>query len=139
MFYCRDIFHYLDEETQDAVFYQEEKSFDSLDVLAQKIEREINFLYGKKCKANGAPPTTLVNLVETSINVASHLLELSDNEPYGVRGARIILNFRNLNGVEENIGSFSIDPNTVSIQASKYMLGENPPRLSDVFVLQKNG
>lgn len=113
--FFRDIFHYLDEETQDAVFYQEEESFDSLDVLSRKIETEIKTLYGQKCKASGSPPTILVNLFETSLNVANHLMALSDNEPYGVRGARIILNFRNLNGVEETIGSFMVDPNTVSL------------------------
>ena len=39
---------------------------------------------------------------------------MSDNEPYGVKGARIILVFKNLNGEEQNVGSFNLDPNTVS-------------------------
>ena len=110
--FYRDIFHYLDEETQDAVFYQEEdeSTFENESLLAQKLEAEIQYLFQGK---NGT--TSLVNLVETTSRVAKNLLELSDNEPYGVRGARIILKFRNLSGEDQLIGSFNVDPNTVSL------------------------
>lgn len=43
------------------------------------------------------------------------LIDLTDNEPYGVKGARVILKFRTLNGEEQTMGSFLLDPNTVSI------------------------
>jgi len=105
-----DIFQYLDEETQDAVFYQEEdeSTFESVSLLAQKLEKEINHLFQTKS------PTVLVGLMSTTKQVASHLIELSDNEPYGVKGARVILKFRTLNGEEQTMGSFLLDPNTMS-------------------------
>ena len=146
LLFCRDIFQYLDEETQDAVFYQEEdeSTFESVSLLAQKLEKEINHLFQNKS------PTVLVGLMSTTKQVASHLIELSgnstmiylfififrqqlemrkyvnnysnylidfltDNEPYGVKGARVILKFRTLNGEEQTMGSFLLDPNTVSI------------------------
>jgi hypothetical protein len=72
---CRDIFQYLDEETQDAVFYQEEdeSTFESVSLLAQKLEKEINHLFQNKS------PTVLVGLMSTTKQVASHLIELSGN------------------------------------------------------------
>ena len=74
-FFCRDIFQYLDEETQDAVFYQEEdeSTFESVSLLAQKLEKEINHLFQNKS------PTVLVGLMSTTKQVASHLIELSGN------------------------------------------------------------
>ena len=45
--------------------------------------------------------------------VASQLLDLSENEPYGVKGARVILKLRS-NNKEQNIGSFTLDQCTVS-------------------------
>jgi len=110
LLFCRDIFQYLDEETQDAVFYQEEdeSTFESVSLLAQKLEKEINHLFQNKS------PTVLVGLMSTTKQVASHLIELSDNEPYGVKGARVILKFRTLNGEEQTMGSFLLDPNTMS-------------------------
>ena len=75
LFFCRDIFQYLDEETQDAVFYQEEdeSTFESVSLLAQKLEKEINHLFQNKS------PTVLVGLMSTTKQVASHLIELSGN------------------------------------------------------------
>ena len=74
-FFCRDIFQYLDEETQDAVFYQEEdeSTFESVSLLAQKLEKEINHLFQRKS------PTVLSGLISTTKQVASHLIELSGN------------------------------------------------------------
>jgi len=108
--HASDIFQYLDEETQDAVFYQEEdeSTFESVSLLAQKLEKEINHLFQRKS------PTVLSGLISTTKQVASHLIELSDNEPYGVKGARVILKFRTLNGEEQTMGSFLLDPNTMS-------------------------
>jgi len=105
-----DIFQYLDEETQDAVFYQDEdeSTFESVSLLAQKLEKEVNSLFQRNS------PTVLVGLNNTTKQVASHLLELSDNEPYGVKGARVILKFRTLNGEEQTMGSFLLDPHTMS-------------------------
>jgi hypothetical protein len=105
-----DIFKYLDEETQDAVYYQEEdeSTFESVSLLAQKLEKEINDLFQRNS------PTILVGLNSTTKQVASHLLELSDNEPYGVKGARVLLKFRTLNGEEQTMGSFLLDPHTMS-------------------------
>merc|ERR1711936_883167 len=105
-----DIFQYLDEETQDAVYYQEEdeSTFESVSLLAQKLEKEINDLFQRNS------PTILVGLNSTTKQVASHLLELSDNEPYGVKGARVLLKFRTLNGEEQTMGSFLLDPHTMS-------------------------
>ena len=73
LLFCRDIFQYLDEETQDAVFYQEEdeSTFESVSLLAQKLEKEINHLFQNKS------PTVLVGLMSTTKQVASHLIELS--------------------------------------------------------------
>ena len=75
LLFCRDIFQYLDEETQDAVFYQEEdeSTFESVSLLAQKLEKEINHLFQNKS------PTVLVGLMSTTKQVASHLIELSGN------------------------------------------------------------
>jgi len=113
-----DIFHYLDEETQDGLYYQEveedESTFESVTLLAQKLEKEVNALFQNNSKVGSNPPTILVNLSETTNRVAHHLLELSDNEPYGVKGARIFVKFTSLNGEERIIGSFTLDPNTVS-------------------------
>merc|ERR1712156_503224 len=105
-----DIFPYLDEETRDAVFYQEEdeSTFESVSLLAQKLEKEINNLFQRQS------PTVLVGLISTTKQVASHLIELSENEPYGVKGARVILKFRTSNGEEQTMGSFLLDPNTMS-------------------------
>lgn len=110
-----DVFPYLDEETQDAVFYQEPEEeyefiLDSAPLLAQKMEKEITHLFHKK----NSGPTELVGLMDTMNKLSCHLLELSDNEPYGIKGARVILKLRNLNGIEEVVGSFMLDPNTVS-------------------------
>lgn len=106
--YCRDTFPYLDEETQDAVFYQEEddSTFISVPLLAQKLEKEASNLF--------TDGLILVGLLETMNKVASQLLELAEREPYGVKGARVILKLKHLNGEEEKVGSFSLDPNTVS-------------------------
>jgi len=105
-----DIFQYLDEETQDAIYYQEEEEsmFESVSLLSQKLEKEINVLFQRNS------PTILVGLNSTTKQVASHLLELSDNEPYGVKGARVLLKFRTLNGEEQTMGSFLLDPHTMS-------------------------
>ena len=46
-FFYRDIFPYLDEDAQDAVYYQEEdeSTFVSVPLLAQKLEKEVNKFY----------------------------------------------------------------------------------------------
>ena len=80
-----------------------------MSLLAQKLEKEINHLFQRQS------PTVLVGLISTTKQVASHLIELSDNEPYGVKGARVILKFRTSSGEEQTMGSFLLDPNTVSI------------------------
>ena len=59
-------------------------------------------------------PTVLLGLSETTSRVANQLIQMSDNEPYGVKGARVILKFKTSNGEEQSIGSFSLDPDTVS-------------------------
>merc|ERR1712062_901174 len=58
--------------------------------------------------------TLLIGLLQTMKKVASQLLDISDNEPYGVKGAKVILKLKYSNGSEESIGSFALDPNTVS-------------------------
>ena len=115
MFFSRDaIFPYLDEETQDAVFYyqdeqhQQDESIETVPTLTLKMEKEITHLFNQKFS------TELMGLMETLNKLASHILELSDNETYGVKGARVILKLRTLNGVEQTVGSFVLDPNTVS-------------------------
>ena len=99
------------------MYYQEEdeSTFESVSLLAQKLEKEINDLFQRNS------PTILVGLNSTTKQVASHLLELSDNEPYGVKGARVLLKFRTLNGEEQTMGSFLLDPHTVSIFENQYM------------------
>merc|ERR1711983_181353 len=115
-----DIFPYLDEDAQDAVFYQEEdeSTFVSVPLLAQKLEKEVNNLFNNpQLGQNGAtssPSTILVGLMETMNKVASQLLDLSETEPYGVKGARVILKLRSNNGKEQNVGSFTLDQCTVS-------------------------
>jgi len=115
-----DIFPYLDEDAQDAVYYQEEdeSTFVSVPLLAQKLEKEVNNLFNnpqdKQVGATSSPSTILVGLMETMNKVASQLLQLSETEPYGVKGARVILKFRSSNGKEQNIGSFTLDQCTVS-------------------------
>lgn len=114
-----DIFPYLDEDAQDAVFYQEEdeSTFVSVPLLAQKLEKEVNNLFNGQEKQqqdqNTNSSTILVGLMETMSKVASQLLDLSENEPYGVKGARVILKLRS-NNKEQNIGSFTLDQCTVS-------------------------
>jgi len=93
-----DIFPYLDEDAQDAVYYQEEDES----------------TFDKQVGATSSPSTILVGLMETMNKVASQLLQLSETEPYGVKGARVILKFRSSNGKEQNIGSFTLDQCTVS-------------------------
>lgn len=115
-----DIFPYLDEDAQDAVFYQEEdeSTFVSVPLLAQKLEKEVNNLFNNpQLRQDGAPSspsTILVGLMETMNKVASQLLDLSETEPYGVKGARVILKLRSNNGKEQNVGSFTLDQCTVS-------------------------
>jgi len=115
-----DIFPYLDEDAQDAVFYQEEdeSTFVSVPLLAQKLEKEVNNLFNnpqlRQDGATSSPSTILVGLMETMNKVASQLLDLSETEPYGVKGARVILKLRSNNGKEQNVGSFTLDQCTVS-------------------------
>jgi len=120
-----DIFPYLDEDAQDAVFYQEEdeSTFVSVPLLAQKLEKEVNNLFNNpqqqlrqdgSVAASSSPSTILVGLMETMNKVASQLLDLSETEPYGVKGARVILKLRSNNGKEQNVGSFTLDQCTVS-------------------------
>ena len=113
----RDIFPYLDEDAQDAVFYQEEdeSTFVSVPLLAQKLEKEVNNLFNhEQVETNSQSSTILVGLMETMNKVASQLLDLSENEPYGVKGARVILKLRSNAGKEQTIGSFTLDQCTVS-------------------------
>ena len=118
-FFYRDIFPYLDEDAQDAVYYQEEdeSTFVSVPLLAQKLEKEVNNLFNnpqdKQVGATSSPSTILVGLMETMNKVASQLLDLSETEPYGVKGARVILKLRSNNGKEQNVGSFTLDQCTV--------------------------
>ena len=70
----RDVFPYLDEETQDAVFYQEPEEeyefiLDSAPLLAQKMEKEITHLFHKK----NSGPTELVGLMDTMNKLSCHL------------------------------------------------------------------
>ena len=104
----RDIIPYLDEETQDAVYYpdEDESTFTNVPLLSSKLDKEISYLF--------PPSTILMGLLETMKILATQLLELSDSEPYGVKGARVILKMKYSNGTEETIGSFALDPNTVS-------------------------
>ena len=119
LFFYRDIFPYLDEDAQDAVFYQEEdeSTFVSVPLLAQKLEKEVNNLFNnpqlRQDGATSSPSTILVGLMETMNKVASQLLDLSETEPYGVKGARVILKLRSNNGKEQNVGSFTLDQCTV--------------------------
>ena len=46
--------------------------------------------------------------------ISSHLLDLSENEPYGIRGAKVFVRFKTLSGKEAALGHFAIDPETVS-------------------------
>ena len=135
LFFYRDIFPYLDEDAQDAVFYQEEdeSTFVSVPLLAQKLEKEVNNLFNNPQQqfrqdgsgaASSSPSTILVGLMETMNKVASQLLDLSETEPYGVKGARVILKLRSNNGKEQNVGSFTLDQCTVrNHQILKYFLG----------------
>jgi len=103
-----DIVPYLDEETQDALYYQDEdeSTFNNVTLLSSKLEKEISYLF--------PPSTLLIGLLQTMKKVASQLLDISDNEPYGVKGAKVILKLKYSNGSEESVGSFALDPNTVS-------------------------
>jgi len=105
-----DIVPYLDEETQDALYYQDEDeytdTFNNVPLLSSKLEKEISYLF--------PPSTLLIGLLQTMKKVASQLLDISDNEPYGVKGAKVILKLKYSNGSEESVGSFALDPNTVS-------------------------
>ena len=105
---CRDIIPYLDEETQDAVYYpdEDESTYTNVPLLSSKLEKEISYLF--------PPSTILIGLLETMKILATQLLDLSDSEPYGVKGARVILKMKYSNGTEDTIGSFALDPNTVS-------------------------
>ena len=135
LFFYRDIFPYLDEDAQDAVFYQEEdeSTFVSVPLLAQKLEKEVNNLFNNPQQqfrqdgsgaASSSPSTILVGLMETMNKVASQLLDLSETEPYGVKGARVILKLRSNNGKEQNVGSFTLDQCTVrNHQILNYFLG----------------
>ena len=109
-FIYRDIVPYLDEETQDALYYQDEDeytdTFNNVPLLSSKLEKEISYLF--------PPSTLLLGLLQTMKKVASQLLDISDNEPYGVKGAKVILKLKYSNGSEESVGSFALDPNTVS-------------------------
>ena len=107
-FIYRDIVPYLDEETQDALYYQDEdeSTFNNVTLLSSKLEKEISYLF--------PPSTLLIGLLQTMKKVASQLLDISDNEPYGVKGAKVILKLKYSNGSEESVGSFALDPNTVS-------------------------
>ena len=107
-FFYRDIVPYLDEETQDALYYQDEDepTFNNVPLLSSKLEKEISYMF--------PPSTLLIGLLQTMKKVASQLLDISDNEPYGVKGAKVILKLKYSNGSEESIGSFALDPNTVS-------------------------
>jgi len=102
------------------VFYQEEdeSTFVSVPLLAQKLEKEVNNLFNnpqlRQDGATSSPSTILVGLMETMNKVASQLLDLSETEPYGVKGARVILKLRSNNGKEQNVGSFTLDQCTVS-------------------------
>ena len=108
IFFYRDIVPYLDEETQDALYYQDEDepTFNNVPLLSSKLEKEISYMF--------PPSTLLIGLLQTMKKVASQLLDISDNEPYGVKGAKVILKLKYSNGSEESIGSFALDPNTVS-------------------------
>ena len=55
-----------------------------------------------------------MDLSSLTHRVATQLIQMADNEPYGVKGARVILNFKTTNGEEQCIGSFSLDPDTPS-------------------------
>jgi len=103
-----DIIPYLDEETQDAVYYpdEDESTYTNVPLLSSKLEKEISYLF--------PPSTILIGLLETMKILATQLLDLSDSEPYGVKGARVILKMKYSNGTEDTIGSFALDPNTVS-------------------------
>jgi hypothetical protein len=81
--------------------------------LSQKLEKEVTHLFNK---FYGQSNTVLVGLLNAMQKAAGHLLDLSDTEPYGIRGAKIILKIRNLQGKEEKLGSFSVDSDTVSIE-----------------------
>ena len=107
-FFYRDIVPYLDEETQDALYYQDEDepTFNNVPLLSSKLEKEISYMF--------PPSTLLIGLLQTMKKVASQLLDISDNEPYGVKGAKVILKLKYSNGSEESVGSFALDPNTVS-------------------------
>ena len=106
------------------MFYQEEdeSTFVSVPLLAQKLEKEVNNLFNNPQQqfrqdgsgaASSSPSTILVGLMETMNKVASQLLDLSETEPYGVKGARVILKLRSNNGKEQNVGSFTLDQCTV--------------------------
>ena len=101
------------------MFYQEEdeSTFVSVPLLAQKLEKEVNNLFNnpqlRQDGATSSPSTILVGLMETMNKVASQLLDLSETEPYGVKGARVILKLRSNNGKEQNVGSFTLDQCTV--------------------------
>jgi len=103
-----DIVPYLDEETQDALYYQDEdeSTFTNVPLLSLKLEKEISYLF--------PPSTILIGLLQTLKKVSAHLLDISDNEPYGVKGAKVILKIKYSNGTEDTLGSFAVDPNTVS-------------------------
>ena len=111
------------------MFYQEEdeSTFVSVPLLAQKLEKEVNNLFNnpqlRQDGATSSPSTILVGLMETMNKVASQLLDLSETEPYGVKGARVILKLRSNNGKEQNVGSFTLDQCTVrNHQILKYFL-----------------
>ena len=117
------------------MFYQEEdeSTFVSVPLLAQKLEKEVNNLFNNPQQqfrqdgsgaASSSPSTILVGLMETMNKVASQLLDLSETEPYGVKGARVILKLRSNNGKEQNVGSFTLDQCTVrNHQILKYVFG----------------
>merc|ERR1712211_6431 len=82
-----DIIPYLDEETQDAVYYpdEDESTYTNVPLLSSKLEKEISYLF--------PPSTILIGLLET-MKILATQLDLSDSEPYGVKGARVILKMK---------------------------------------------
>jgi len=57
---------------------------------------------------------TLSGLRGTLQNAVSEILRLSEDEPYGIRGALILLKLKNPKGAENFLGSIAMDESTVS-------------------------
>lgn len=89
---------------------EEECAYGLIHLLTEKLEKQAQHLFGT-LYGRDLKPLGLRNTLEIA---AGHILHLSEDEPYGIRGAKLILKFKSHKGDERTLGVIAMDSATVS-------------------------